>query len=75
MILEDFIPPKITLTEESLAIKSTMYEVSIDYEDIEKVEIVVDEGHQIQEVQSKVGQRPITTVVANFMWVHTRSLS
>ena len=46
MILEDFMPPKITLTEESLAIKSTMYEVSIDYEDIEKVEIVVDEGHQ-----------------------------
>ena len=46
MILEDFIPPKIIMTEETLSIKSTMYEVSIDYVDIEKVEMVIDEGHK-----------------------------
>ena len=45
LILEDFIPPKITMSEKTFTIKSTMYDVSIDYEDIDQVELLVDEGH------------------------------
>ena len=46
LLYDDFIPPKITLDQDVFTIKSAMYDSEIHLDDIERIEIIEDEGHK-----------------------------